>query len=57
MRIAVAANFTGTLEQIAKQFRQEQAVEIQIVSGSTGKLYEQITHGAPYDIFLSADGS
>jgi len=53
--VAVATNFKPTLEQLAADFESRTDYEIDTVSGSTGKLYAQIVHGAPYDIFLAAD--
>lgn len=54
-RIAVAANFNTTLKLLETDFESRTAYRIDIVSGSTGKLYAQIINGAPYDVFLSAD--
>ena len=53
--VAVAANFTVTLERLAADFAGDGAHAIRIVTGSTGKLYTQILHGAPFDLFLAAD--
>ncbi|WP_180899227.1 molybdate ABC transporter substrate-binding protein [Martelella soudanensis] len=53
--IAVAANFTGTAEEIAEAFREETGHDAVLSFGSTGRLYAQIIHGAPYDVFLAAD--
>lgn len=53
--VAVASNFAGTADSLAAAFTQETGVEIRLSPGSTGKLYAQILHGAPYDIFLAAD--
>ena len=55
IRVAVAANFAPILEQILPQFTQKHGIAVQIISGSTGTLFLQIKHGAPFDIFLSAD--
>ncbi len=55
LRIATAANFYPTLTKIAEAFSAETGDEISIIRGSTGKLYAQITRGAPYDLFFSAD--
>lgn len=52
---AVASNFLKPFRQIAAKFETETGHSVRIVSGSTGKLYAQIVHGAPFDIFLSAD--
>lgn len=55
VRVAVAANFTHTLEQLQTQFEKATSHRVAIISGSTGKLYAQINSGAPFDVFLSAD--
>ncbi|MDP4547562.1 molybdate ABC transporter substrate-binding protein [Marinobacter sp. MDS2] len=53
--VAVAANFTGTMTKLVALFEQETGHQIQTSYGSTGKLYAQIRHGAPYDAFMAAD--
>ena len=55
LTIAVASNFRATAEQIATAYTDETGLAVRFSSGSTGKLYAQIVHGAPYDIFLAAD--
>ena len=55
VRVAVAANFKGTLERIGKEFTAKTGHSVVISSAATGVLYTQITHGAPFDLFLSAD--
>ena len=55
IRVACAANFYPTLNAIKNQFEQSTEHKITIIRGSTGKLYAQITRGAPFDVFLSAD--
>lgn len=52
---AVAANFAQTATQLAARFETQSGHQIQITTGSTGKLYAQITQGAPFDLLLSAD--
>ncbi|MBR9872088.1 MAG: molybdate ABC transporter substrate-binding protein [Gammaproteobacteria bacterium] len=53
--VAVAANFTGTMTKLISLFEQQTGHQVQASYGSTGKLYAQIRHGAPYDVFLAAD--
>lgn len=53
--VAVAANFTTTMERLVEQFTETSEHTIRVVPGSTGKLYTQIVHGAPFDLFLAAD--
>ena len=55
IRVAVAANFRSTLVQINDQFQRDTGYQVRLSSGSTGVLYSQITHGAPYDLFFAAD--
>lgn len=53
--VAVAANFNAPLVQIAREFEAATGHTVQISSASTGKLYAQIAHGAPFAVLLAAD--
>ena len=53
--VAVAANFAGAVEAIGKQFTKDAGHTLQVATGATGKLYAQISEGAPFAILLSAD--
>ncbi len=53
--IAVAANFTATAKEIAAAFKASTGYEALLSFGSTGKLYAQIIHAAPFSVFLAAD--
>ncbi len=55
IRVAVAANFRPTLQLLATQYQQQSGQKVVLSAGSTGTLFNQIKHGAPYDIFFSAD--
>lgn len=55
VHIAVASNFIPPMKQIAAQYQQYSDDKLLISYGSSGKLYAQITRGAPFEIFLSAD--
>ncbi|WP_226643605.1 molybdate ABC transporter substrate-binding protein [Microbulbifer variabilis] len=55
LRVAVAASFRPALEQVLPEFERHHACVVQISSGSSGVLYQQIAHRAPFDLFLSAD--
>jgi len=55
LRVATAANFAPVLKKLVYDFEQQHQVRIDIISAATGTLYQQILHGAPYDVFLSAD--
>ncbi|OEY65730.1 molybdate ABC transporter substrate-binding protein [Marinobacter sp. X15-166B] len=53
--IAVAANFTEVTRELAARFTRQTGYRTRISFGSTGKLYAQIEHGAPFEVFLAAD--
>ena len=62
LHIAVASNFKHVHQALATEFEAQYALnsersapKIVSSSGSSGTLFAQIKHGAPYDIFLSAD--
>lgn len=54
--IVVAANLKTAMDSIAKVYQQKNPADnIQILYGASGKFYEQIANGAPFDVFFSAD--
>jgi len=56
INIAVAANVSYASDKLVKQFNKEYPdTKVRIILGSSGKLTAQIKHGAPYQIFMSAD--
>ncbi|WP_294947521.1 molybdate ABC transporter substrate-binding protein [Sulfurivirga sp.] len=52
---ASAANFADTLRDLAALYRQRGGAEVRVVTGSTGRLFHQLAHGAPYGLFFAAD--
>jgi molybdate transport system substrate-binding protein len=55
VRVAVAANFAAPMQRIAAEFEKDSGHKALLSVGATGKFYAQITQGAPFDVFLSAD--
>ncbi len=56
LTIATASNFQISLKKIVRLYEtQNPNMNIRLIQGSSGKLYSQIMHGLPADIFLSAD--
>ena len=55
--VAVAANFAEPAAALIAAFEAQSDHDITLSSGATGKLYAQITFGAPYDILLAADAA
>lgn len=53
--VAVAANFTAPAKEIAALYKANTGYTIDLSFGASGQFYAQISHGAPFDIFLSAD--
>ena len=53
--VAVASNFSGTLQKVAAAFAQDTGHKVIPAFGSTGALYAQIKNGAPFQVFLAAD--
>lgn len=53
--VAVAANFSAPMQQIATRFEQDTGHRLRLAFGSTGKFYAQIVNGAPFDVLLAAD--
>lgn len=56
IRVAVAANFRAPLQQLIEDYKEAHPQQtIHVSSASSGTLYQQVLHGAPFDLFLSAD--
>jgi len=55
VKIAVAANFTDPIREIAVPFERSTGAKLVLSFGATGQFYAQITQGAPFDILISAD--
>ena len=55
MTVAAASNFSAAARDIAEQFTLNSGYVVRITTASTGKLYAQITNGAPFDLLLAAD--
>src|SRR6202161_4059930 len=53
--VAVAANFTEPAREIAALFKQKTGHEAVLIFGASGAFFTQITHSAPFEVFLSAD--
>lgn len=56
LRVAVASNFYAVLKQLTTESKQWDD-KLTLIPAATGTLATQITHGAPFDIFLAADES
>ena len=56
--IAAAADLRYALDDITKLYKENhQDLKIDVIYGSSGSLYQQISNQAPFDLFFSADVS
>ena len=55
IQVAVAANFTEPSKEIAAAFEARTHDHVLLSFGASGQFYAQISHGAPFEVFLSAD--
>jgi molybdate transport system substrate-binding protein len=56
LAIAAAADLVYCLADLDKEFaRKHPGADLKVTTGSSGNFFTQLQHGAPFDIFLSAD--
>lgn len=55
IKVAVAANFVPPMKDIAAEFEKDTGHKLSLSQGASGKFYAQISNGAPFEVFLSAD--
>jgi molybdate transport system substrate-binding protein len=53
--IAAASDLSFPLKEIISQFEKQTEHKVKLTLGSSGNFQAQITNGAPFDVFLSAD--
>lgn len=55
VRVAVAANFTAPMKELAPLYEKATGDKLIVSYGATGAFYAQIKNGAPFDVLLAAD--
>ena len=55
LRVAAAANLRFVLPELISEYEQSSQHKINVTYGASGNLATQIIHGAPYDVFFSAN--
>ena len=54
--VAAASDLTHSVEELGAAFAKEvPGAQVKFTTGASGNLLAQITHGAPFDVFMSAD--
>src|SRR6202171_2155252 len=55
LKIAAAADLKFAMADLAAQFEKRAGGKLDVTYGSSGNFLSQIAHGAPFDLFFSAD--
>jgi len=55
LKVAAAANLQSVIKVLGADFTKRTGVVVEPIIGSSGNLSTQISNGAPFDVFLSAD--
>lgn len=55
LKVATAANLQSVIKILGANFTRKTGVVIESIVGSSGNLSTQVSNGAPFDVFLSAD--
>ncbi|MEQ6341948.1 MAG: molybdate ABC transporter substrate-binding protein [Gammaproteobacteria bacterium] len=55
LTVAVAPNVKYAFDDLQAEFKKETGIDITPVFSSSGKITAQVRHGAPFDVFMSAD--
>lgn len=55
LRLAVSSNLQYVIDPLVENFQKTVPGEVDIITGSSGKLAAQIINAAPFDVFISAD--
>ncbi|MDA3297925.1 molybdate ABC transporter substrate-binding protein [Pseudomonas aeruginosa] len=53
--VAAAADLQFALEEVHQQFKADTGLSLRLVFGSSGNFYRQISEGAPFQLYFSAD--
>ncbi|MBV5348634.1 molybdate ABC transporter substrate-binding protein, partial [bacterium] len=56
VKIAAAADLRYALDEVVKEYKRNNAeANIEVIYGSSGNAFTQISNGAPFDMYFSAD--
>lgn len=55
LKVAAASSTQEALQEISSRFAKETGHQVRFTFGASGKLFTQISHGAPFAVYFSAD--
>jgi len=55
INVAAAADLNYAMKDLASRYQQKTGNRVALSFGASGNFYSQISNGAPYDVFFSAD--
>ncbi len=55
LKVAAAVSAKDALDEITGQFEKKTGNHVSVTYGSSGKLFTQVSQGAPFDLYFSAD--
>jgi len=57
IRLAAASDLNFAIKEVVAQYEKDTGNRVQLTLGSSGTFFAQISEGAPFDVYLSADRS
>jgi len=57
LRVAAASDLNFAIKEIITEYERDTGNRVQLTLGSSGTFFTQISQGAPFDVYLSADRS
>lgn len=55
IRVAAAADLKFAMDELSEKFEKQTGMKVNVTYGSSGNFFSQLQHGAPFDLFFSAD--
>lgn len=55
IRLAVASSLMPVMKEIKVDFESKNDIKVELIPGASGTLANQLLHGAPFDLFISAN--
>src|SRR5215467_12974546 len=55
LTVAAAADLQFAMQDIVGRFQKQTGKNVRVIYGSSGNFFQQVQHGAPFDVFFSAN--